>query len=318
MPEVTVIGAGVSGLSTALNLQRAGFDTHILTRDQPPATASSAAGAVWAGGGLSGRPRAWADASLAHFLALARRVGSGVGLRRMRQLFSQPAPAPWFKDNLPFFAQMPAAGLPPAAQDGWIMDVPIVAPPRYLQNLQEQFLAAGGKLEARAVASLDELEADSRLIVNCTGAWAKFVTPDPEVFPIRGQTLLVKAPQIQSGTMRERDDTYLFPRDDGLLLGGIYQHNSWQPTVDAAQSADILKRCAQIEPSVVDAAIIRTAVGIRPGRAAVRLEVEKRAQGRAVIHNYGHGSIGFTLSWGCALDVLDLAGGAGFGAALER
>lgn len=307
MLEVTVIGAGVSGLSSARNLQLAGFDVRILTRDLPQTTASSAAGAVWSGGGLSGRPRAWADVSLAHFLALAQRADSGLGLRRMRQVFPQKVGEPWFKDKLPFYAKMPPAELPPDCQDGWIMDLPIVAPPRYLRNLQEQFLGAGGKLEAREVASLEDIEAEGRLIVNCTGAWAKYVAPDPEVFPIRGQTLLVDAPRIQSGYMRASDDTYLFPRADGLLLGGIYQHDSWDPQIDAEQTADILARCSQIEPTVSEAPIIRTAVGIRPGRGSVRLEVEKRAHGRAVIHNYGHGAIGFTLSWGCALEALELA-----------
>lgn len=307
MQKATVIGAGVSGLSSALNLQLAGFDVRILTRDPPQASASAAAGAVWSGGSVAGRPRRWADDSLAHFLRLAERADSGVGLRRMRQLFPERVGLPWFKDKLPFFAKMPAADLPPDSGDGWIMDVPVVAPPRYLQYLQEQFLGAGGHLDAREVASLDGLADDSRLLVNCTGAWAKIVTPDPDVFPIRGQTLLVDAPQIRSGTMRASDDTYLFPRDDGILLGGIYQYYSWRQEVDQAQSRDILERCAQIEPAVTDAAIIRTAVGIRPGRATVRLEAEQRADGRTVIHNYGHGSIGFTLSWGCALEVLALA-----------
>ncbi|MCY4019041.1 MAG: FAD-dependent oxidoreductase [Chloroflexi bacterium] len=307
MQKATVIGAGVSGLSSALNLQLAGFEVRILTRDLPQVTASAAAGAVWSGGSVAGCSRRWADHSLAHFLGLAKQADSGVGLRRMRQVFPEQVGLPWFKDKLPFFAKMRPEELPSDARDGWIMDVPIVAPPRYLQNLQEQFLEAGGKLEVRDVASLDGLGDEGRLLVNCTGAWAKYVTPDPDVFPIRGQTLLVEAPQIRSGTMRARDDTYLFPRDDGILLGGIYQYNSWRPEVDGAQSRDILERCSQIEPAVTDAAIIRTAVGIRPGRAAVRLEVEKRSDEWTVIHNYGHGSIGFTLSWGCALEVLALA-----------
>lgn len=307
MQKATVIGSGVSGLSSALNLQLAGFDVRILTRDPPQATASSAAGAVWSGGSVAGRPRTWAADSLSHFLKLAERADSGVGLRRMRQVFPQRVSDPWFKDRLPFFAKMPAEELPSGGQDGWIMDLPIVAPPRYLQNLQDQFLGAGGKLEAREVESLDDLEDERSLLVNCTGAWAKYVTPDPEVFPIRGQTLLVDAPQIRAGYMRASDDTYLFPRADGILLGGIYQYDSWRQEVDAEQTRDILERCSQIEPTVSDAAIIRTAVGIRPGRDAVRLEVEKRPGERAVIHNYGHGSIGFTLSWGCALEVLALA-----------
>ena len=307
MPEVTVIGAGVIGLSSALNLQSAGFDVRVLTRDMPQATASSAAGAVWSGGSVSGRSRRWADDSLSHFLPLTEQTNSGVGLRRMRQVFPDRVDDPWFKDSLPFFAKMPAGDLPPDCPDGWVMDLPIVAPPRYLQNLQDQFLRAGGSMEVREVGSLADLVDDCRLLVNCTGAWAKYVTPDPEVFPIRGQTLLIDAPHIRDGFMRASDDTYLFPREDGVLLGGIYQHHSWNPEIDEEQTVDIIKRCSQIGPSVADAPILRTAVGIRPGRERVRLEAERLSNDCTVIHNYGHGSIGFTLSWGCAKAVLDLA-----------
>ena len=159
MPEVTVIGSGVIGLSAALNLQSAGFDVRVLTRDMPQATASSAAGAVWSGGSVSGRSRRWADDSLSHFLPLTEQTKSGVGLRRMWQVFPHQVSDPWFKDRLPFFAKMPAVDLPPNCRDGWIMDLPIVAPPRYLQNLQDQFLGAGGSLEVREVESPGDLAA---------------------------------------------------------------------------------------------------------------------------------------------------------------
>ena len=307
MPDITVIGSGVIGLSAALRLQTSGYTVRILTRELPQATASSAAGAAWSGGSVSGRSRRWADVSLSHFLSLSKQANSGVGLRRMRQFFPRRISDPWFRDRLPFFAKMPAQELPPDCQDGWIMDVPIVAPPRYLQNLRDQFLRAGGSLEVCEVEFLDDLKDESRLLVNCTGAWARYVTPDPEVFPIRGQTILIDAPQIRDGTMRASDDTYLFPRDDGVLLGGIYQYHSWNPEIDLEQTADIIDRCSQIEPSVADAATIRTAVGIRPGRETVRLEAEKLSDDFTVIHNYGHAAIGFTLSWGCAKDVVGLA-----------
>jgi D-amino-acid oxidase len=44
-------------------------------------------------------------------------------------------------------------------------------------------------------------------------------------------------------------------------------------------------------------------------RPSVRLELEERPGGRAVIHDYGHGGSGYTLSWGCAEEVAALARG---------
>jgi D-amino-acid oxidase len=58
---------------------------------------------------------------------------------------------------------------------------------------------------------------------------------------------------------------------------------------------------------VQDAHVLSVAVGLRPGRGAVRLERETPSPGRTLIHNYGHGGAGVTLAWGCADDVRELA-----------
>jgi D-amino-acid oxidase len=46
--------------------------------------------------------------------------------------------------------------------------------------------------------------------------------------------------------------------------------------------------------------------GVRPRRTGVRLELDV-GPGPAIIHNYGHGGAGITLSWGCAEEVGRLA-----------
>jgi D-amino-acid oxidase len=58
--------------------------------------------------------------------------------------------------------------------------------------------------------------------------------------------------------------------------------------------------------------VLTERVGLRPfRRSGVRLERDQLRDGRIAIHNYGHGGAGFTLSWGCAREVLDLAGSSG-------
>jgi D-amino-acid oxidase len=47
-------------------------------------------------------------------------------------------------------------------------------------------------------------------------------------------------------------------------------------------------------------------VGLRPGRASVRVEAESR-RGARLVHDYGHGGSGVTLSWGCAREAAALA-----------
>ena len=91
------------------------------------------------------------------------------------------------------------------------------------------------------------------------------------------------------------------------MIGGVAEQDNWNLAIDPTVTSDIVARCSQVEPSVTNAKILHQFVGLRPGRRQVRLEAEKLSEQCTVIHNYGHGGIGYTLSWGCALDVVALA-----------
>jgi D-amino-acid oxidase len=304
--KAMVVGCGVIGLSSAIRLQEAGFEVSIITRDLPPNVTSAVAGAIWYAYGSHPRVRRWAEHSLETYLQLAQDPQSGVLIRRMREVFPHQQTDPWFKSRLPFFERIPAADLSIGFDDGFLMDIPIIETPKYLQYLVERFNQAGGQIEQRALSSLDELIDRYPLIVHCTGVGARQVVNDPDVYPIRGQVLKINAPHIQQGYMDDHHFTYIFPRGDGVILGGIAQPGNWSLVADPIISADILGRCAEVEPSVRSAPIIGALVGLRPGRHQVRLEVEQIGSS-AVIHNYGHAGVGVTLSWGCAQEVVQLA-----------
>ncbi len=307
MLDIIVIGSGVIGLSAALNLQSAGYQTRILTRDLPQSTASMAAGALWSATDLDGDLRAWAEVSLRRFLPLTEVAGSGVTLQRFREVYAEPMPTPWYQDQIPFCKRIDERDLPRGVRGGYLIDAPIIAPPIYLDYLQSQFESAGGTVETRALQSLDEVAEEATVIVNCSGVGARDLAGDESVYPIRGQTMLVAAPQIREGFMYSGDVINIFPRADGVLLGGIKKAHDWDQTIDPAIAAAFLEKCARVEPSLAEPKILRQFSGLRPGRHEVRLEVEKLSPDCRVIHNYGHAAIGYTLSWGCAEDVLALA-----------
>ena len=307
MPEVIVIGSGVIGLSAARALQLAGYDVHIVTRDLPQNTTSIAAGAVWSGSALEGRSRNWAAATLDYLLPLTKEANSGVTLQRMREVYAERVADPWYRDRLPFFQRLSKHELRGRLVGGYLMDTPMVAPPIYLQRLHEQFLAAGGKLEERTIESLDELAGEAALLVNCSGVGARELARDPGVYPLRGQTMLLDAKGVRVGYMDNETIDHIFPRADGVLIGGVKQKGNWNRQLDPATAADILRRCSKIERRLANAKVLREFVGLRPGRDEVRLELERLEDGRPVIHNYGHGSVGYTLSWGCAEEVVALA-----------
>jgi D-amino-acid oxidase len=90
------------------------------------------------------------------------------------------------------------------------------------------------------------------------------------------------------------------------VLGGTAQANDWELAPRAADREDILRKAASLDPRFAQVDILSEAVGLRPARPTVRLEAERIGNG-TVIHNYGHGGAGFTLSWGCAGEVRTLA-----------
>lgn len=307
MPSATVIGSGVIGLSTALVLQGAGYRVHILTRELPLHTTSVAAGAVWSGSDLDGGSRHWAAATLRHFFKLIDKSGSGVTLQRMREVYTQMVPDPWYRDLLPFFERVSTKDLQPGLADGYLMDVPMVAPPLYLQYLHDQFIAGNGTIEVHVVETLEALQNQASLLINCTGVGARQVAGDESVYPMRGQTMLIEAPDITTGYMDHESIDHIFPRIDGVIIGGVKAPGDWNRELDAAVSADIVERTSKIENTIAEARVLRQFVGLRPGRDQVRLETEQLSDHCAVIHNYGHGAVGYTLSWGCAEEVLALA-----------
>lgn len=100
--------------------------------------------------------------------------------------------------------------------------------------------------------------------------------------------------------------TYIVPRRiTGTYVVGGCDVPDWNETTGDDEGRQIFERCFAVAPSLrVDN--LTGMVGLRPAREdGVYLEREE-VEGRNVIHNYGHGGGGFTVSWGCASEVLGL------------
>jgi D-amino-acid oxidase len=149
--------------------------------------------------------------------------------------------------------------------------------------------------------------------VNCTGAGARDFVPDPSVSPVRGQVVIAENPGITEFFIGDGDEThelaYVFPHQGRVVLGGTEIAGDWSldPRPETAQR--ILADCTAIDPRLRAARILGHRVGLRPARPRVRLEAEDghaRGPGCLVVHNYGHGGGGITLSWGCAREAARL------------
>ncbi len=315
--DVLVIGAGVIGLSTAICLAEAGAHVIVAAAELPAQTTSVAAGAVWGPHlvGMDDRVARWAELTRArlsylgeHGLSAIVRQASGIAADRGEALAPPELAA---NGNA---ARCDPAEIPPGFRSAWRLTAPVVSMPGYLDYLQLRLDRAGGGNPFPAkFSSLQDAarqHPSARVIVNCAGCGARDLVPDPTVTPVRGQVVVASNPGITEffvGTGPAPGDlTYLFPHGHTVVLGGTEEPGNWSREPDPATAARILAACIAVRPELRAAKVLKHRVGLRPVRPTVRLEAEQ-ADGVTIVHNYGHGGAGVTLSWGCAHDAAELA-----------
>ncbi len=313
--NVLVIGCGVSGLTTGIRLLEEKFTVTILARDLPPNTTSDKAGAIWFPYRAYplNKVSKWSKISYKKFQALSGLADSGISMIACLLLFDKKLrQPPWWVKLLPKGNVRRASRheLPSGYHDGYAADVPLIETPIYLPFLMNYFQKLGGQILQGEVTNLKTFVSAQRLTVNCTGLEARHLVGDEELYPIQGHIVKVKT----EGAVRclADDDghnalAYIIPRRDGCILGGTAAENDWGTGVKMEVVESIRRKCAILEPALNSATFLDAYVGLRPGRKQVRLELEKLALNKMVIHNYGHGGSGFTISWGCAEEVVALA-----------
>jgi D-amino-acid oxidase len=308
--SVAIVGAGVSGLTCGVVFAERGDSVSILAEQIGDRTDSAAAAAIWypydVGSGSDVVP--WALISYGRFLELARNPQTGVSVVELR-VFSRLGPI-----EPPDWAQPFATGalagsdIPDAFVSGFSIRVPLIETSKYLGYLQARLLKAGGSVtEAVRFEQLNEVDGSFDLIVNCSGIGARDLVPDPAMEPHRGQVAIVGKLDLPYAVVCDDPPLmYAIPRSQDCVLGGTNEVSD-NRTPDSSATANIIQEFQRVL-GVPEPNLLAERVGLRPGRTSgVRVAVETLPNGRKVIHNYGHGGAGFTLSWGCAQTVLELA-----------
>jgi D-amino-acid oxidase len=314
--EVLVIGAGVVGLTTAVCLAETGLGVTVQAGQLPGQTTSAVAGAIW-GPHLvehSDRVTRWCAETLDLLTVLAADPGTGIRLVSGVDAARAAYPCPDWARPLPGLGACDPAALPPGFAAGWRYTAPVVSMPVYLDYLAGRLRRAGGQLTVAPLESLAQAvrQAAAPVIVNCTGAAARDFVPDPSVSPVRGQVVIAENPGITEFFIGAPDETheltYVFPHAGRVVLGGTEVPGDCSLDPRPATAHRILADCAAVDPRLATARILEHRVGLRPARPQVRLEAENTG-GRGtglLVHNYGHGGGGITLSWGCAREAARL------------
>jgi D-amino-acid oxidase len=284
MPDVIVVGGGIIGLTAAVRLQEAGLEVVVWSKDPPERTVSAVAAAVWYPTRTEFNPRVrqWCLQTYDEFTRQAAAGVPGLLIRSTRNVGK--VDSLWWAPP----------GLSQAAEE-----VSFAAPLAEM-SVYLPWLAAQVKVEPRAVRSL--AEAGAPVVVNATGLAARELAPDEAVYPARGQIVLVRNPGLTESV--RSGGFYVHPRSRDVVLGGTFDEDEWDRTPDPAVRARILAGTAAIVPELRGAEVLGDRVGLRPcRRGGPRVEREG-----AVVHAYGHGGAGMTLSWGCAAEVVRLVG----------
>jgi len=262
--QAAVIGCGVVGLSTARLLKQRGYAVTIYTKAMPPDTTSNVAGGLWSPVTVYDDDRVtpefrrqFGEAGRFAFRRYQSMVGETYGVRWLplyrlsRDSAHRPAPPESAYGEIePLYPD--ARQL---ARNEHCFDVPyvyrnysmLIEPAIYLNALLRDFLTARGDLVVREFRDTRDLASlHAPLLFNCTGLGSRELFHDDELIPIRGQlSFLLPQPEIDYMTLGP-DDIYMFPRHDGVLLGGSHERGVWDTQVDPATTDRILRENAAV------------------------------------------------------------------------
>jgi D-amino-acid oxidase len=262
--ECAVIGCGVVGLSTARLLQERGLQPVIYAREMPPATTSNVAGGLWSPVTVYDHTkvtpefrRQYVDAATYAFRRYQSMAGEWYGVRWL----------PWYslttegphRDPSPESPNYTIEPLYPGARQLSAAENPfnvpyahrkhsmLIEPAIYLNALLRDFQIAGGRVVVREFGTAAGLAGvPEKVLYNCTGLGARALFGDLELTPVRGQlTFLLPQPEIEYMTTGP-GDIYMFPRRDGILLGGTHEEGNWSLDVDPATTARVLRENAAL------------------------------------------------------------------------
>lgn len=332
---ITVVGAGVIGLTSALRLRETGADVDVVSsRDVP--MVSLAACAFWLPAWVPGRTAdmlgGTVDRSIVEpsWRAIAEHLheyGAVAGIRAVTNKEyleeGQEDPPDWLQALLAP-SEIREADL---TCDGrvykrkWTFDSVVVDMTIHLPWLHERAEAAGITFRDERLTTIDApaRQRSVDLIVNCSGLSSRHLVGDTALAPVRGHLLHFDADPERIASMEAVaiNEYYLIPRIDDVVVGGLLREEVDPDRIIATESredealvlskVDVLSRMAGAGSPTILRRNGRSSVGLRPRRrGGMRLETD-RAWAAPVVHNYGHGGGGVTLAWGCADRVVELA-----------
>lgn len=286
--DICIAGAGIIGLSLALELHHRGFSVTVLNQGQPLAEASTAAAGMLAAADPDNPAplRKLSDLSLSLYPAYLERLhalsGVAVPFHTDRTLQSHISSPP---DTLqPEALRKILPQLLPGNHHFTLIEEHSVDP----RNLAAALLAAVRAsaidvqsdtkvLSAQSVGESVEVRTDRGVFhaaqfVNCIGAWTTRSTlaPDLEIAPKKGQMLAVALPAtLPLPLVIRTHGMYIVPRTTGpntgrAIIGATIEDAGFDKTVHPTDIAHLRNLAAALLPALADAPQLEAWAGLRP------------------------------------------------------
>ena len=333
--KIVIVGGGVIGLSCALILSPE-YDVTIIAEKFGVKSNSWKATAIWHVYLVPETKQVldWAENTLKILCDIAKLESqSGVELVKGVELFRNgKASFPSWSDIPPLFKMLTEEeisfynryDLADLNEDevsvlqenpvkwGYHIEAPTADMQKYLPWLEKRVVENGVLIVEKKIGSFQELENEYDLIVNCTGFGSRELANDKDFKVYRGQYFILKADDNSPKVYIGDDDhpggmAYMIPRLGEVMVGGCAENDiesleltlNWDDTIRrAGLYVPWLRGCKTTDQAR------QPVVGIRPSRnSGIKLEIDKSSISIPIIHNYGHGGSGFSLSWGCAESV---------------
>jgi D-amino-acid oxidase len=305
--KIAIVGAGISGLACAYLLSRKNYSITIFAKAFSPDITSNRAAAFWFPYHIRNDRRGieWCRTSYRIFRQLMHDPGTGISMKQLikvvREDVAEDEPV-WIEFMPEGSIQMvPKEQLKPGVAKAYDVQVPLIETQIFLPYLKEYLLTRNVAFQQGDVKDLRSLQSSNDIVINCTGLGARDLCNDQNVIPVRGQVALIETLPDFPIYLDNEKPLYIVPRKDAMIVGGTYEENIFDEATEPETIEKILCNAYEVFPQLKKQKIIGSWAGLRPYRPVVRVEREEK-----IIHNYGHGGSGFTLSFGCAEEVVRL------------
>ncbi|MEV0679377.1 FAD-dependent oxidoreductase [Actinosynnema sp. NPDC050436] len=310
MGDIAVVGGGVIGLTCALRLAEAGHRVEVVADRAPGDTVSAVAGGLWFPylAAPADAVLRWARESLDRFAELAAMPTTGVFWREGIVLHRADDPDLAWTAVVPDCRAARPDELPEGVASGVVCSVPVVDTAAYLGWLAARCARVGVAFRRAHVVRPADLPQPT--VVVAAGLASGVLVGDPTLEPVRGQVVRLANPGLTRWVVDDDNPAgmaYAIPRGHDVVCGGTADRGESGTAHDPDVERAVLDRVVALVPELRGVPVVSRAVGLRPVRPSVRLD-RVTVAGQALVSCYGHGGSGVTLSWGCAADVVGLAG----------